>query len=279
MFFIVITLALLLALFWLASLGSKRQLPEFGSASWMTVQVGLPAHLAVDGALARYARRTRRWRIGGIMGAFAGSIGWGILQLSGERTSVNMLVALFIGWFGAGVVPELFVRNRTPTEHRAAALSPRAPTRYLTPTARRWLVASYLGILAALVVISVVAERSTTARQDIVMILSACATLAAIAVLAVWRIATRHQPATGPDDVAIDEAIRALATTRVVSGWTVLNFIAVVYLGPEGDFENAGVINVAFTTIGSVGALAGWAWVPTRINRKATERPTSAVSA
>jgi hypothetical protein len=177
------------------------------------------------------------------------------------------------------VVPELFVRNRTATEQRAATLSPRAPIRYLTPTARRWLVASYVGIVAALVVISVVGTRSTPARQDIVMILSASAALTAIAALAVWRIATRRQPATGPDDVAIDEAIRALATTRVVSGWTALNFLAATYLGPTGDFAHAGVVSSAFWVLGTAGALGAWAWVPTRINRNATDRPASAVSA
>lgn len=280
MFFIVIALALLVALYFVVSLGNKRQVPELGSASWMTLQTGLPPHLASDAALAGYARRTRRWRTAGVAGAFVGSVVWGVLDVAGDgQASVNTLVALFIGWFGAGVVPELFVRNRAPSEHRAATLAPRSPSRYLTLTAKRWLTASYVGIVAALVVISLATTRSTPARQDIVMIVTACAALTAIAGLAVWRIATRHQPATGPDDVAIDEAIRALATTRVVSGWTVLNFIAVIYLGPNGDFENAGVSNSVFATIGSVGALAGWAWVPTRIHRGSTDRPASAVSA
>lgn len=259
---------------WAGHTGTARAVPPLGSTEWMSMQSGLPQPLADDPALLRYARRTRVWRAIGVCGAIVGSIGWAALRLGDNRTSVNFTVALFIGWFGAGVLPELFVRNRRATEQRAAALAARAPGRFVTPTARRWLTASYVGIVAAIVVRQVVTHRVAPSRADAAAILASCILLTVVGTIAVWRIARRHQPAAAPNDVAVDDAIRFLATTRAVSGWTALNFIAVVYLSPAGGFPHADLVHGAFRTLGAIGAMAAWAWVPTRL---APRRASSAV--
>lgn len=264
---------------WAGHTGTARAVPRLGSTEWMSLQAGLPQPLANDPALLRYARRTRVWRAVGVGGAVVGSIGWAALHLGDNRTSVNFGVALFIGWFGAGVLPELFVRNRRPTEQRAAALAARAPGRFVTPTARRWLAASYVGIVAAIVVRQSVAPRSAPSRTDAAAILASCILLSAVGTIAVWRIARRHQPAAGSDDVAVDDAIRSLATTRAVSGWTALNFIAVSYLSPDGAFPHADLIHVTFRTIGGIGVMAAWAWVSTRLAPRRTHSVTQAALA
>lgn len=247
--------------------GHRRQLPELGSNEWMALQQGLPSSLADDPALSRYARRTRRWRLYGTVGGLVGTYAWTFFPLHDGRRSADAFVGLVVGWFVAGVVPELFVRNRPSSGLRAAGLETRSVRRYVSPTAWRWLAGSLVLTISAVVIRQVVTLRIGPSRADTAMVLNASLLLALVAVAAVRRIARRPQPAGGSNDVLVDEAIRRLATTRAMSGWSALQFIAAAYLAPEGYFPNAAAVHNTIIVISLIGLTASWAWVPTRMVR------------
>ncbi|MGB8860135.1 MAG: hypothetical protein WCC60_12800 [Ilumatobacteraceae bacterium] len=261
----VVMVAAVVGTFAVRAVGRRRAVPELGTNEWMALQQGLPRSLVGDPALSRYATRTRRWRMYGVVGGAAGAIGWTFFPLHDGRRQSNLAVALFIGWFVAGVVPELFVRNRPGGGVRAAALDSRGARRYVTSSAARWLVGSGALTLAALLVRQTVTLRIAPSRADAAMLLSASLLLAIIGTVAVRRIAMRPQPAGGSNDLAVDEAIRKLATTRAVSGWTALQFIAAGYLAPRGFFPHADLVHDTIVVISLVGVTASWAWVPTRV--------------
>ena len=132
-----------------------------------------------------------------------GTFLWTLFPFHDGRRQSNLLVALFIGRCAAGVLPELFVRNRPGTDVRAAALEPsRSVRRYVTPTAARWLAGSGALHLAALLVRQTVTLRVAPTRADAAMLLSASVLLAIISTAAVRRIAKRPEPAGGPHDLA-----------------------------------------------------------------------------
>lgn len=265
----VVLLALIIGAFVVRAIGKRRGLPELGSNEWMALQQGLPPSLLGDPALSRYASRTRRWRMFGVLGGVAGAFGWTLFPLHDGRRQSNLVVALFIGWFAAGVLPELFVRNRPGRDVRAAALESRSVRRYVTPTAARWLVGSGALTLAALLVRQTVTLRVAPSRADAAMLLNASLLLAIIGIAAVRRIAKRPQPAGGSEELVVDEAIRGLATTRAVSGWSALQFIAAGYLAPRGFFSHADFVHNTIAVISLIGVAASWAWVPTRIVHQA----------
>lgn len=265
----VVMLALIIGTFVVRAMGKRRALPELGSNEWMALQQGLPMSLVGDPSLSRYASRTRRWRMCGIVGGIAGAWGWTFFPLHDGPRHSNLPVALFIGWFAAGVLPELFVRNRPGTEVRVAALESRSIKRYVTPTAGRWLVGSGVLTLTALLVRQTVTLRVAPSRADAAMLLNASLLLAIVGTTAVRRIAKRPQPAGGSEDLAVDEAIRGLATTRAISGWSALQFIAAGYLAPRGFFAHADLVHNTIALMSLVGVAASWAWVPTRIVRHA----------
>ena len=262
-------LAIIIETFVVRAIGKRRALPDLGSNEWMALQQGLPLSLVDDPALSRYASRTRRWRVYGVLGGVAGAYGWTFFPLHDGPRQSNLPVALFIGWFAAGVLPELFVRNRPGTDVRAAALESRSVWRYVTPTAARWLVGSGALTLAAVLVRQTVTLRVAPSRADAAMLLNASLLLAMIGTAAVRRIAKRPQPAGGSEDLAVDEAIRGLATIRAISGWSALQFIAAGYLAPRGFFPHADLVHNTIALISLVGMVASWAWVPTRIVRQA----------
>lgn len=250
-------------------IGTRRAVPELGSNEWMALQQGLPRSLVGDPALSRYASRTRRWRTYGVIGGVAGAIGWTFIPLHDGRRQPNLVVALFIAWFVAGVLPELFVRNRPGRDVRAAALESRSVRRYVTPTATRWLAGSGALTLAALLVRQTVTRRVAPSRADAALLLTASLLLAIFAAVAVRRIAKRPQHAGGSEDLEVDEAIRSLATTRAMSGWSALQFIAAGQLAPRGFFPHADFLHNTISVISLIGVAASWAWVPTRIVRQA----------
>ena len=180
------------------AIGQRRKLPELGSNEWVALQQGLPQSLADDPALVRYVVRTRRWRLLGIGGGFFGSAAWAYFPFHDGLRSWNPAVGLVVGWFVAGVLPELFVRNRPSTELRAAALETRSWRRYISPTAWRWLAGSVALTVAAVIIRQVVTLRVAPSRADTAMILNASILLALIGVAAVRRIARRPQPAFSP---------------------------------------------------------------------------------
>ena len=236
----------------------------------MALQQGLPLSLAADPALNRYAVRTRRWRVLGVGGGLFASAAWAYFPFHEGLRSWNPAVGLVVGWFAAGVLPEIFVRHRPATSVRAAALKSRSVRRYVSPTAWRWLAGSIALSAAAVAIRQVVTLRSTPTRADAAMLLSASLLLALVGIAAVWRVARRPHPAGGPNDVLVDETIRALATTRAVSGWSALQFIAAAYLAPTGYFPNADLVHRTIVVLALVGLTASWAWVPTRMVRRST---------
>lgn len=263
--------ALIIGTFVVRAMGKRRALPELGTNEWMALQQGLPPALVDDPALSRYASRTRRWRAFGVAGGVLGAFLWTLIPFHDGRRHSNLLVALFIGWFVAGVLPELFVRNRPGTDVRAATLESRSIRRYVTSTAARWLAGSVALTLAALLVRQTVTLRVAPTRADAAMLLSASVLLAIISTAAVRRIALRPQPAGGSHDLAVDEAIRGLATTRTISGWSALQYIVAGYLAPKGSFPHAELVHTSIALAAIVGVIASWAWVPTRLVRQ-TER-------
>ena len=260
--------AIIVALLVVHVVGRRRKLPELGSNEWMALQQGLPPSLADDVALSRYAQRTRRWRLYGIVGGLVGTYAWTFFPLHDGRRSADALVGLVVGWFVSGVVPELFVRNRPSTGLRAATLENRSVRRYVSATAWRWLAGSVVLTISAVVIRQVVTRRIGPTRADTAMVLSASILLALVGFAAVRRIARRPQPAGGPNDVLVDEAIRRLATIRAVSGWSALQFIAAAYLAPEGNFPHAALTHNTIVVISLIGLIASWAWVPTRMVRR-----------
>lgn len=245
---------------------AKHTLPELGSPSWAALQTGLPASLEDDPAFVRYTRRARWSRIAGVLvGWFVIPTLWVVLT---ERplpiTPLGGYEYAIAGWFVGGLVHDLFVRNRASASVRVAELTPRSPLRYVTATARRWLLASYaLTALAATLAIAVAEPVSW--RHDALPVVGTLAVLA-VGGLAVGRIAARPHPAADRADVQIDEAIRALATTRTVSAWTALQFALGAAFVPSPLragwwFEPATVV----LWLSWVGVLAAWAWVPTRL--------------
>jgi hypothetical protein len=262
-------LALIIGALVVYVIDKRGALPELGSNEWMALQQSLPPSLGGDAALSRYKSRTRRWRVYGVIGGVAGASGWTFFPLHDGPRQSNLQVALFIGWFAADILPELFVQNRSGTEVRAAALESRSVRRYVTPTAARWLIGSGVLTLAALLVRQTATLRVAPTRGDAAILLSASLLLAIIGTVAVRRIAKRPQPAGGSEDLAVDEAIRNLATTRAISGWSALQFIAAGYLAPTGYFPRANFTHNTIVLFSVVGVAASWAWVPTRIVRQA----------
>jgi hypothetical protein len=267
-----VMLALIIGTFVVRAIGKRRALPELGTNEWMALQQGLPLPLVGDPSLSRYASRTRRWRMCGVLGGIVGAWGWTFVPLHDGRRQTNLVVALFIGWFVAGVLPELFVRNRPGKGVRAAALELRSVRRYITPSAARWLVGSAALTIAALLLRQTVTLRAAPSRADAAMLLNASLLLAIVSTAAVRRIAKRPQPAGGSDDLAVDEAIRGLATTRAMSGWSALQFIVAGYLAPRGFFPHADLVHNTMGVISLIGVSASWAWVPTRLVRQAEHR-------
>lgn len=267
-------LALFTSYFVVRSLGRRRHIPDLGSNEWMAVQQGLPAQLASDAALTRYRKRTRVWRIIGVVSGIVGTIAWSVHVQ--PRHSNVLVVALFIGWFAAGVLPELFVRNRKSTAVRVAALETRSIRRYITPTAWHWLAGSYALTAVAVGIRQIVTHRIGPTRAEAAGALWSSVLLAILGAAAVWRISRRPQPAGDSGDVAVDDAIRSMATTRAISGWSALQFFAAGYLAPRGFFPHADLVHDAIVTLAVVGVGASWAWVPTRIVRRPGLAPTTA---
>ncbi|MGH9272687.1 MAG: hypothetical protein ACRDZ2_15615, partial [Ilumatobacteraceae bacterium] len=177
---------------------AARPLPELGSPRWAALQTGLPASLQDDPALVRYTRRARRWRIAGVLAGWWGlPLLWVVVT---ERplpvTAMGGLEYVIAGWFAGGLVHDLFVRNRTSAVVRVAQLTTRPPLRYVTTTARRWLLASY-ALSGAAAILAIVAGDGMSWRRSA---LAAAGTLAVLAIgaVAVWRIAARPHPAADP---------------------------------------------------------------------------------
>ncbi len=265
-------------LFWLLPLGAiglvasvfvtnraaTRRLPQLGSPAFTAMQAGLPPSRGDDPALVRYARRTRRWRIGGTLAAIAAMVA--VATLTEGRTAMPFQAAI-VGWFAGGLILDLFARNRSTPDVRVAQLTTRSVLRYVTPTARRWLIASF-GLTAVSAALSVIAGQPLAWRHD-GLPTAAAVLLAAVGSAATWRIATRPQPAGDAADVQVDEAIRMVGTTRTISAWTALQFsLATAYVPspvrPDWWFEPAAVVS----WLALVGLIAAWAWVPTRIPRR-----------
>ena len=246
------------------TVGRRRGIASLGSPDWVVQQAGAPPALANDPALVAYSRRVRRWRVAGAMGGVAGAVVWLRSAPAGSR-SVNLYVALFIGWFAAGILPELFVRHRLAASRRVADLRPRRPLRFVTPSARRWWLASLLTTAGALLLGAAPAAPGP-ADNDRLTVLVWMAVLAAVAVAAILRITTRPQPAGSDLDVEVDRIIRQAATTRAMSGWIVLQFTGSWYLVPTRQLHGGWSVGAAVVgVVAMVGALAGWAWVPTRM--------------
>ncbi|MCO5328965.1 MAG: hypothetical protein M9961_02655 [Ilumatobacteraceae bacterium] len=248
------------------TVGRRRGIASLGSPDWVVQQAGAPPALANDPALVAYSRRVRRWRVAGALGGVAGAVVWLRSAPAGSR-SVNLYVALFIGWFAAGILPELFVRHRPPVPQRVADLQPRRPLRFVTSSARRWWLASVLTTVGALL-LGAAPTSPGPVHHDRLTVLVWMAVLAAVAVAAIVRITTRPQPAGTNVDIEVDRIIRQAATTRAMSGWIVLQFIGSWYLVPTRQLH--GGWSVGATVVGvvaTVGVLAGWAWMPTRMTR------------
>ena len=108
------------------------------------------------------------------------------------------------------------------------------------------------------------------------MLLAASVLLGLVGAAAVMRIARRPQPAGSPNDVLVDEAIRGLATTRAMSGWSALQFIVAAYLAPHGYFPQSSFVHTTIIVLSLIGLTASWAWVPTRMARRATAKAVPA---
>ncbi len=243
--------------------GLRRSIPDLGTPEWIQFQQSLPYGAAGDDAIRRYLLRTRVWRFIGVV--FAVGI---MIAASTHGSSIDLPTALFSGWFAAGVVPELFARNRRAPSHRVAVLDHRDVRRYVTPTARRWLVAS--GAAAATMLVYGAVDGGHPHWRRRAVILALAVVVAAVAVGAIRRIAHRAQPASDATEISVDEAIRKLATTRVVSGWAALQFIAAANLAGPLDGLNVGVrwLTKILITGCVLSVLACWAWVPTRVDRR-----------
>ena len=198
------------------SMAEKRRVPKLGSVEWLVLQAGLPERLVNDPALARYARRTRRWRLGIVLGVFGGSYAWAVLATVVELPKPNAVVVL-VAWFAARLLPELCWSHRASSSTRLAVVEDRSPLRYVTPTARRWLTAA-VALAAGCVGWSLVLGPAP-GRDDLVGILVSVL-VATCGALAVWRVARRSYAAGTADDVVVDDAIRVFGTTAVVSGWS-----------------------------------------------------------
>lgn len=244
-------------------IGRRRGIASLGSPEWVVLQARAPRHLANDEAIIAYSHRVQAWRWFGVMGGAIGWVSW--LAFAPNQRSANLTVALFIGWFAAGIIPELFVRHRSPAARRVASLEPRRPLRFVTPTARRWWIASVTTTAAALLLGLARSVGDSDYADRRVTTLCWLAVLTVVATAAVVRITTRPQPAGTDDDVVVDNTIRQAATTRAVAGWIVLQFTAAGYLVPPmppGAWSNVATLQLY---LAGLGALAGWAWVPTRI--------------
>ena len=136
----------------------------------------------------------------------------------------------------------------------------------MVPTARRWLLASF-----ALALSGVVLSRwsGQPLGSDVGPIL-ASVVIATCGSLAVVRIARRSQPAGSVDDVLVDDAIRTIGTTGVLSGWAALQYLVTFWLVPwPHSLSDPGWAWVTSTMSYAclIGIMAAWAWVPTRAAR------------
>jgi len=254
----------------------NRRLPELGSTGWVALQAGLPNSLEQDPALVRYARRARRWRIGGVLAGIAVPAAW--VMVTERKWPVEGFGTIVAGWFVGGLVHDLFVRNRASAQVRVARLTARSPLRYVTATARRWLLASYAltGVAATL---AIVIGDPVSWRHDALPTVGTLVVLG-VGAIAVWRIAARPHPAADSDDVQVDEAIRAVATTRTVSAWTALQFTLAPSFLPSPlragwTFELVSIVG----WLAVVGLLAAWAWVPTRLPARSSAANGAPVAA
>ena len=126
-------------------------MPRLGSVEWLALQSGLPARLQHDPALVRYATRTRRARRWIVVGGLVVVMISDLVFDSHGGPVLGFPTSLVPAWFAARIIPDLVVRNRAIGAVRVAGLSARSPTRYVVPTARRWLLGSFALALAGVV--------------------------------------------------------------------------------------------------------------------------------
>ena len=98
-------LLLLVGVTWLITRGSgsisRREL------GWFATQYGVAVTHRSGSRLLAYLARTRRWRVFGALGAISVSVSLMILFRSNQ--SINLLAALFGGWFAGGILAEVHV--------------------------------------------------------------------------------------------------------------------------------------------------------------------------
>ena len=153
----------LVAYVFVTNRAAARQLPQLGgTAAFTAIQAGLPRSRGDDPALVRYARRTRRWRIGGALIAFAVMVA--VATITEGHTALP-LQAMIVGWFAGGLVLDLFARNRSRAGRPRGATDDPLGAAHVTPTARRWLIASF-GLGAAAAALSIAAGQPPSLRRD-----------------------------------------------------------------------------------------------------------------
>ena len=80
---------------------SRREL------GWFASQYGVAVTRDNGSSLLAYLARTRRWRVFGALGAISVSVS--LMILCRSNRSINLLAALFGGWFAGGILAEVHV--------------------------------------------------------------------------------------------------------------------------------------------------------------------------
>lgn len=160
--------------------------------------------------------------VGGVSGMVLGSLFDDAFAVN-TSAGPGFWVWVIIGWVAGGLWAWEVVTRQTDDGTRSASLLPRSTADYVPP-AGRWAptVAASLtvAILAAAPLLGPVTDAQgfpTPSTAEHLLIGAGAVILAVAARLALVHVVSRRQPTTDPEQVAVDDAIRA-TTTHLVSG-------------------------------------------------------------
>ena len=174
----------------------------------------LPITVENGPAVIGYLATTRRWRAGGLAGGYL------LSALLSLRTGVGVnFLALFAGWFVGALVAEARVAHLAHGERRTASLTPRRIDNYLGRIARSFLPFSVVASVALAAVVGVAWLRGRPVEAAEAAWSLACGLAIYVVVRFMQRVVLRRpQPATTPDLLAADDAIRSRSLHALAGG-------------------------------------------------------------